>query len=79
MPPWVVRVGRTGLRQPRAWRPLEAIRQRVTRAHHLPPLTGEQSARYVQPQLQGIGIDHPVFTDAALQAGHDGAQGNGLR
>lgn len=71
----VVLIGHTELRQKLAWRPLEAIRQRVTLADHLPPLTAEQSARYVQHQLQVVGVDHPVFTDAALQAGHDWAQG----
>lgn len=70
-----VLVGRTALRQKLAGRPLEAIRQRVTRADPLPPLSTEQSARYVQHQLQVVAVAHPVFPDAALQAGHDWAQG----
>jgi len=68
-------VGHTELRQKLAWRPLEAIRQRVTLADQLPSFTAEQTARDVQHHLQSVGIDHPVFTDSALQAGHDGSQG----
>jgi general secretion pathway protein A len=71
----VVLAGHTELRQKLAWRPLEAIRQRVTLAYQLPPFTAEQTARYVQHHLQSVGIDHPVFTDSALQAGHDWSQG----
>jgi len=71
----VVLAGHTELRQKLAWRPLEAIRQRVTLAYHLPPFTAEQTARYIQYHLERVGVDHPVFTDAALQAGHDWSQG----
>ena len=38
-------------------------------------MTAEQSARYVQHQLPGVGVDHPVFTDGVWQAGHDGTKG----
>jgi type II secretory pathway predicted ATPase ExeA len=41
----------------------------------LPPFTAEQTAGYVQHHLQSVGIDHPVFTDSALQVGPDGRQG----
>lgn len=71
----VVLAGHTELRQKLAWRPLEAIRQRVTLAYQLPPFTTEQTARYLQHHLQRVGIDRPVFTDSALQAGHDWSQG----
>lgn len=71
----LVLVGHTELRHKLALRPLEAMRQRVTMAYHLRSLTREESAAYLQHHLQHAGITHPVFTDAALTAGHDWAQG----
>jgi type II secretory pathway predicted ATPase ExeA len=67
--------GHTAWRQKLALRPLEAMRQRVTLADHLRPLTREESAAYLQHPWQHVGITRPVFTEAALAAGHDWAQG----
>jgi type II secretory pathway predicted ATPase ExeA len=67
--------GHTELRQKLALRPLEAIRQRVTVAYQLPPLTAVETAAYCQHQLQHVGVDRPLFTDSALQAGFDWSRG----
>jgi hypothetical protein len=57
----LVLVGHTGLRHQWALRPLEAVRQRVTMAYYLRPYAREESAAYLQRQLQHTGITHPVF------------------
>ena len=62
----------TELRHKLALRPLEAIRQRVTVAYHLPPLAAAEAGPYVTHQLQQVGVDRPIFTDAALQTGGGG-------
>ena len=67
--------GHTELRHKLALRPLEAIRQRVTVAYHLPPLTAAEAGPYVAHQLQQVGVDRPIFTDAALQTGWDWSHG----
>ncbi|MCY0898886.1 MAG: hypothetical protein OWU33_08105 [Firmicutes bacterium] len=56
-------------------RPLEAIRQRVTLGYPLRALTREELAAYLQHPWQHAGITRPVFTEEALAAGHDWAQG----
>ena len=67
--------GHTELRHKLARRPLEAIRQRVTVGYHLPPLTAAEAGPYVTHQLQQVGVDRPIFTDAALQTGWDWSHG----
>ena len=37
--------------------------------------TAEQTARYLQHHLESVGIDRPMCTGSALQAGHDWSQG----
>jgi type II secretory pathway predicted ATPase ExeA len=71
----LILAGHTELRQKLALRPLEAMRQRVTLAYHLRPLTREETAADLQHQLKQVGVEHPVFTEAAMAAGHDWAQG----
>ena len=71
----LILAGHTELRRKLALRPLEAVRQRVTLAYHLPPLTAADAAAYVQHPWQQVGITRPVFTDAALQAGYTWSQG----
>jgi len=71
----LILAGHTELRQKLALRPLEAMRQRVTLAYQLRPLTRDESAAYLQHQLQQVGITRPVFTEAALAAGYDWSQG----
>jgi type II secretory pathway predicted ATPase ExeA len=44
-------------------------------AYHLRPFTREESAASRQHPWQHAGMTHPVFTDAALTAGHDWVQG----
>ncbi len=71
----LILAGHTELRRKLALRPLEAVRQRVTLAFHLPPLTAADTAAYVRHHLQQVGISRPVFSDAALQAGYTWSQG----
>ncbi len=63
------------MRHTLALRPLEAIRQWVTVACHLPPLTAAEAGPYVTHQLQQVGMARPIVTDAALQTGWDGSHG----
>ena len=67
--------GHTELRHKLALRPLDAIRQRVTVAYHLAPLTAAEVGPYVTHQLQQVGVDRPVFTDPALQTGGEWSRG----
>lgn len=67
--------GHTELRHKLALRPLEAIRQRVTVAYHLPALTAADTARYLTHQLTQVGVTRPVFTDAAIQTGFEWSRG----
>ena len=71
----LILAGHTELRRKLALRPLEAVRQRVTLAYHLPPLTAADAAAYVRHHLQQVGITRPVFSDAPLQAGYTWSQG----
>lgn len=71
----VILAGHTELRRKLALRPLEAVRQRVTLAYHLPPLTAADASAYVQHHLHQVGITRPVFSDAALAAGYTWSQG----
>jgi len=71
----LILAGHTELRQKLALRPLEAMRQRVTLAYHLRPFTRDETAAYLQHHLQHVGVERPVFTDAAVAAGHEWAQG----
>lgn len=68
-------VGHTELRRKLALRPLEAIRQRVTVAYHLAPLTVAETVDYLRHHLQAVGVERPVFTEAALAAAHAWSQG----
>lgn len=72
-------VGHTELRRKLALQPLEALRDRVTMAFHLPPFTAAETADYLQHQLRHVGIDRPVFTETALHAAQDWAQGRPRR
>ena len=74
-PVTLILCGHTELRHKLALRPLEAIRQRVTVAYHLPPLTAAETGPYVTHQLQQVGVDRPIFTEAALQTGWDWSHG----
>jgi len=47
----------------------------VTLAYHLRPLTRDDTAVYLQHHLQHVGVERPVFTEAAVAAGHEWAQG----
>jgi general secretion pathway protein A len=51
------------------------MRQRVTLAYPLRPFTRDETAAYLQHHLQQVGVDRPVFTDAAITSGHEWAQG----
>ena len=53
----LVLCGHTELRHKLALRPLDAIRQRVTVAYHLAPLTAAEVGPYVAHQLQQVGVD----------------------
>jgi type II secretory pathway predicted ATPase ExeA len=75
----LVLIGHTELRRKMALQPLEALRDRVTMAFHLPALTAEQTTDYVQYHLRHVGIDRPVFTETALRAARDWAQGRPRR
>ncbi len=61
--------GHTELGHQWALRPLEAIHQRVTVAYHLRPLTAMDAGPYVTHQLQQVGVDRPIFSDAASERG----------
>jgi len=71
----LVLVGHTELRRKLALRPLEAIRQRVTVAYQLPPLTAAETTHYLEQQLHQVGIERPVFADAAMARGYTWSQG----
>jgi type II secretory pathway predicted ATPase ExeA len=58
-----------------ALRPLKAIRQRVTLAYQVPPLTAAETAQYLVHQLQHVGVDRPVFAETATQAAFTWSQG----
>lgn len=75
----LILVGHTELRRKLALQPLEAFRERVTMAFHLPPFSATETADYLTYQLQQVGIERPVFTDAAVKAAHDWAQGRPRR
>ena len=71
----LILTGHTELRRKLLLRPLDAIRQRVTLAYQLPPLTPAETAGYIDHHLRGVGVERPVFTEAALKAAHDWSQG----
>ena len=71
----LVLCGHTAWRHKLALRPLDAIRQRVTVAYPLPPLTATEAGPYVPHQLAQVGVDRPVFTDHALQTGWEWSRG----
>ena len=75
----LILVGHTELRHKLALQPLEAFRERVTMAFHVPPFTAAETADYLIHQLRQVGIDRPVFTDAAVNAAHEWAQGRPRR
>lgn len=75
----LVLVGHTELRRKLALQPLEAFRDRVTMAFHLPPLTAAETAHYLAHQLAQVGIERPVFTEAAAKAAHEWSQGRPRR
>ena len=67
--------GHTELRRKLLLRPLDAIRQRVTIAYQLPPLTAAETAGYIGHHLRQVGVERPIFTEATLKAAHDWSQG----
>lgn len=75
----LILVGHTELRRKLALQPLEALRERVTMAYHLSPLTATDTVDYVTHQLSQVGIDRPLFTDASLQAAQAWSQGRPRR
>lgn len=75
----LILIGHTELRHKLALQPLEAFRERVTMAFHLPPFTAAETADYLGHQLRQAGIDRPLFTEAAVKAAHDWAQGRPRR
>ncbi len=70
----LILAGHTELRQKLALRPREAMRQRVTLAYPRRPFPRDETAASRHHHLQQVGVDRPVFTDAAIAAGHDWAQ-----
>jgi len=75
----LILVGHTELRHKLALQPLEAFRDRVTMAFHVPPFTAAETADYLAHQLRQAGIDRPLFTETAIKAAHEWAQGRPRR
>lgn len=71
----LILAGHTELRHKLLLRPLDAIRQRVTVAYHLPPLTAAETPQYLSHHLRMVGVDRPVFTESAAAAAYDWSQG----
>ena len=67
--------GHTERQRKLALRPLEAIRQRVTLAYQIPPLTAAETAQYLEHHLRQVGIARPVFGDTAVAAAYTWSQG----
>jgi general secretion pathway protein A len=51
------------------------MRQRVTLAYPRRPFPHDETAASRQHPWQHVGVERPVFTDAAVAAGHAWAQG----
>ena len=52
------------------------VAQRITVRAHLAPLDLRQTAAFVSHALRAAGLDHPLFTEAAISLLH--AHSNGL-
>ena len=71
----LILVGHTELRRKLSLRPLEALRQRITIAYQVRPLTAAETTAYVTHHLHQVGIDRALFTETALKSGWDWSQG----
>ena len=64
----VVLIGQTELKGRLAKRPYRALRQRIGLQFHLGPLSGPETAEYVEHRLRVAGRETPLFDDGALAA-----------
>ena len=64
----VVLIGQTELKARLNKRPYRALRQRIGMQFHLGPLTGPETAEYVEHRLRVAGRAAPLFDEGALAA-----------
>lgn len=72
----LILAGQTELRATLKLECMAAIAQRVHLRAHLPPLTAEESASYIQHHLAQAGATGPLFTEPALRVIHTGTGGS---
>lgn len=64
----ILLAGQSGLRQKLRLAHLEPLAQRITVRFHLKGFDRENTAQYLQHQLKSVGVDRPLFSEAAIEA-----------
>jgi len=67
----LILAGQSDLRRVMEFAVMEPLAQRLRMRYHMPPLSPEQTARYVEHQLRLAGATEPIFTPDALAAIHE--------
>ena len=67
----LILAGQSDLRRVMEFAVMEPLAQRLRMRYHMPPLSPEQTAGYVEHQLRLAGASEPIFTHDALAAIHE--------
>jgi type II secretory pathway predicted ATPase ExeA len=66
----LILAGQSDLRRVLEYAVLEAFAQRLSLSYHMPPLSRDDSAKYVSRQLELAGAVEPIFDEGGLSALH---------